>query len=99
MQELDMDHSPVGVTRQTMRRLLGRPRQLQPADEPLVRLLAVHRLSRCDLPCHAASLNSGNHCHGSTPLLGPEPLESDKADTVLRASPLLHSAHLWYEYK
>jgi hypothetical protein len=33
-------------------------------------------------PLPAASLNSRSHCRGSTPLLGPEPLESDEATTV-----------------
>ena len=82
IQELDMDYPPVGVTRG--------PDDAAPVESDTSattggrapRLLAVHRLSRCDLPCRAASLNSGNHCHGSTPLLGPEPLESDEAGTV-----------------
>ena len=42
-----------------------------------VRQLSAHRPSSCDLPCHAASLNSRSHCRGSTLLLGPEPPESD----------------------
>ena len=53
--------------------------------------LQLSLLSFCDLPCHAASLNSRSHCRGSTLLLGPEPPEYYEGFAVLRASPHLRS--------